>query len=110
MIEIFNQAKIVFNKTFSGDLNFRVFEALSCGAFLITDRTENGLRDLFKDGEHLAMYDNLKDLEDKIGYYLSHEDEREKIAACGQKEVHGKHTFYHRAKTMLDDVEKLRTT
>lgn len=107
MIKIMNQSKIVFNKTFNGDLNFRVFETLACGSFLITDRTANGLQDLFEDGRHLAMYGDQAELEEKVAYYLAHEDKRETIAACGQQEVYAKHTFYHRAKTMLADAEKI---
>ena len=108
MIKIVNQAKIVFNKTYGGDLNFRIFEVLSCGTFLITDRIGNGLQDLFGDGKHLAMYDNPRELEDKVSYYLTHDREREEIASNGQKEVRDKHTFYHRAKTMLDDARRLK--
>ncbi len=110
MVRILNQAKIVFNKSHSGDINFRIFETLSCGSFLITDRLNNGLQDLFQDGKHLAMYDNLGELEDKVSYYLTHDEEREQIASTGQKEVRDKHTFYHRAKTMLDDAERLKQT
>ncbi len=101
MVQVLNQGKIVFNKSFNGDLNMRVFEALGCGAFLLTDRIQNGLLDLFEDRKHLVVYDNQKDLEEKAAYYLQHDSEREEIAKNGQKEVLEKHTYFHRAKTIL---------
>jgi spore maturation protein CgeB len=69
----------------------RYFKA--SGRFLITDRIENGLPDLFEDGKHLVLYRNEKELVDKVSYYLSHE-------------VLAKHTFYHRAQTIIDQIQK----
>lgn len=99
--KVYSQSKIIFNKSHSDEVNMRVFDVLSCGSLLLTDRIENGLPDIFEDRKHLVMYDGLEDLKEKVDYYLSHDDEREKIACAGQKEVHEKHTFYHRAQTVL---------
>src|SRR5262249_11185838 len=54
--EVFGRSRIVFNQTVRGDLNGRVFEAMACGAMLLTERTGNGLTDLFADGEELITY------------------------------------------------------
>ena len=101
MVRVLNQGKIVFNKSFNGDLNMRVFEALGCGSFLLTDVIQNGLFDLFKDGKHLVTYENERDLKDKVSYYLRHDAEREEIAKNGQKEVLENHTYFQRAKMIL---------
>ncbi len=106
MAKIYSQAKIVFNKSAAGELNMRVFETLSCGSLLITDRLkpEVGLEEIFQDKKHLVLYNNENDLLEKIDYYLKHETEREEIAFCGHKEVLEKHTYEHRIKKMLEAI------
>lgn len=106
MTKIYSQAKIVFNKSVRGDLNSRVFEALSSGSLLLTDRLkpEAGLEELFQDKKHLVLYDNENDLLEKIDYYLKSETEREEIAYNGHKEALAKHTYEHRAEEMLKRV------
>jgi len=108
LAKIYSQAKIVFNKSADGEINMRIFEAMSCGSLLITDhiKRETGIEYLFQDKQHLVFYDNEKDLLEKIDYYLKHDKEREKIALCGHMEVIQKHTYEHRAKTMLKIMTK----
>jgi len=106
MARIYSQSKIVFNKSRRDDLNFRIFEAMACGSLLITDRPrpEVGLEEFFQDGKHLILYNNEKDLIEKVDYYLKHEKEREEIALAGYKEVLEKHTIEHRTTQMLKIV------
>lgn len=106
MAEIYSQSKMVFNKSLKEDLNMRVFEALSCGHLLLTDRIDNGLEDLFIDKEHLVIYDNYEDLVEKVHYYLEHPEEREAIAHKGQEEVWKKHTYFHRARYLVETILK----
>ena len=78
-------ARITFNCSLNGDLNMRVFEALGAGGFLLTDHLspQSGLARLFKDGEHLALYDSPDDLIAKAEYYLDHPEEAARIARQG---------------------------
>src|SRR5712691_6318347 len=46
---VYSRAKIVVNLPTGDDLNFRFFEALSCGAMLMTRRVDNGQGDLFEE-------------------------------------------------------------
>ncbi len=111
MAQVFSKSKIVFNKSTINDLNMRVFEALSCGSLLITDRLyNNGLEDLFTDRKHLVIYDNYEHLEELVDYYLKHDEEREEIARQGREEVLARHTYKHRMKELLEIViEKLNS-
>lgn len=78
----------------------RVFEAMACGAFVLTDRQKDVLA-LFKDGEHLVTFADVQDLRAKVGYYLQHPDERRRIAEAGMREVQDKHTYIHRVRDLL---------
>ncbi|MFN3531093.1 MAG: glycosyltransferase [Candidatus Brocadia sp.] len=102
MVRIFNEAKIVLNLGIGKTgYQLRVFEALGCRSFLLTNEINMNDR-LFKDKEHL-VYFNEQNIEDLISYYLNHEDEREAIAENGYREVCAKHTFKHRMHQILID-------
>lgn len=105
MARVYSQSKIVFNMGRSGELNMRLFEAPSCGSLLLTERTKNGLNELFKDGEQLITYGPEDNLKDTIKYYLSHDEEREGIAEAGHKLVLEKHTYWHRVQTILETIK-----
>jgi 1,2-diacylglycerol 3-alpha-glucosyltransferase len=103
MVRIFNEAKIVLNLGVGkSGYPLRVFEALGCKSFLVTNEIDHDHR-LFKDGEHLAYF-NDNNIEDIISYYLRHDDERESIAMAGYREVCTKHIFQHRVSQMLVDA------
>jgi spore maturation protein CgeB/SAM-dependent methyltransferase/Tfp pilus assembly protein PilF len=112
MARVLNESRIVFNSALANDMNMRVFEALACGSLLVTDRAEgSGLEELFRDGEHLAIYDD-SNLVDKVRYYLERPDLREKIARQGREEVLARHTYGHRAaeleRVIFSCIEKSR--
>lgn len=101
--DIYCQSKIVLNVSIQDDLNMRVFEALGAGSFLLTNDLPT-LQDVFQDGVHLVTYKNLDDAVEKARYYLTHDEERQKIAQAGYQEVMSKHTYKHRILSMLNHV------
>jgi len=81
----------------------RIFEAMACGAFVISDSQPDVLS-LFNNGEHLVRSCSTEDLIKNIKYYLEDPFEREKIAERGRQEALGKHTYVHRIKKLLSMV------
>jgi GT2 family glycosyltransferase/2-polyprenyl-3-methyl-5-hydroxy-6-metoxy-1,4-benzoquinol methylase len=107
MAQTYSASRIVFNRSIRNDVNMRVFEALASGSLLLTnDLTENGQAELFRDGLHLATYDDAEDLLDKVRFYLAREAVRERIATAGRQEVLARHTYRHRMETLLAEVAK----
>ncbi|HEX2171884.1 MAG TPA: glycosyltransferase [Dehalococcoidia bacterium] len=104
MLALYRRSRIVVNDAIGGDLNMRVFEALASGALLITNRIENGLFDLFRDREHLVTFASIPEAIDAVDYYLTHEEERRRIAAAGRAEVLARHTYHHRARALVTAV------
>lgn len=100
--------KIVFNQSNHEEITSRVFEALACGCFLITNRipAHTGFYQLFTPGEDLVLFWNRLDLFRKIRYYLRHPDERERIAENGYRKVIANHSSAHRAKEILQIAER----
>ncbi|MFO7683677.1 MAG: glycosyltransferase [Chloroflexota bacterium] len=101
---VYARAKIVLNMPLKDDLNFRTFEAMSCGALLLTRRVNNGQEILFQEGVHFAAYADEKEMFEKIDHYLTHEAEREAIAAAGLAEVQAHHRLEQRISEMLENI------
>jgi hypothetical protein len=53
---VFGRSRIVLNQSAVSELNFRIFQAMSCGAALLTEACDNGLAELFTPGEELFTY------------------------------------------------------
>ncbi len=105
MAEVYSKSKIVFNISVKNDLNMRVFEALCSGSMLITDEAKgSGLTELFKDREHLVVFKNEEELIQLIDYYLKNDEERERIAEAGRREVLKRHTYSHRADEIIRQI------
>ncbi len=83
MVLAFSCSKIVLN--FLRDQNFtshnmRTFEVASCGAFLLTERSEEQAQDLFVENESIACFSTPEELCKKVVYFLTLENERKRIA------------------------------
>ena len=82
----------------------RLFDALACGTFVISDKIPSA--DTLFEG-NIVTYEDMDDLNEKINYYLTHEDERVKIAKKGQRIVLENHTF---DKRIIEIVSTLKET
>lgn len=96
---IFPHSRLIINQTVKGDLNFRVFEALMSGTPLLTERNQNGLLDLFKEGHHLFTYtpNDPQDAAQKIREILSDPNHAKRVGLQGRAEVLANHTPLSRA-------------
>ena len=103
---IFNKSRINLNittKAIREGLSLRIFDVLGCGGFLITNYQVE-LPDLFVPGEDLEVYGSMEELEEKVDYYLEHENERAEIAANGAKKVRKMHNYPVRILQMIEDA------
>jgi len=108
--EAYPRSKIVLNEAVNNDVNFRVFEALICGAMVITPEVGNGFNDLFVVGEDLVTYPpgDVAAAAEKIKYFLEHDAEREQIAARGHEKVSKLHSPMARARDLSNHLENLQ--
>ncbi|NBD19020.1 MAG: glycosyltransferase [Cyanobacteria bacterium] len=84
---IYANSLINLNISLNGDLNMRVFEVLSSGGFLLTDRLSKQARlnAVLEEGKHFVAYEDEIDLLNKISYYSQHPEEARQIAKEGEK-------------------------
>ncbi len=103
----FPHGEIVVNQTVRSDLNFRVFEAMMCGPLLLTERTENGLLDIFERDTDLIVYEKggVEQAASLIRQCLGNLQRTREIALRGRQKVLQFHRAVHRAKTVLNVLE-----
>jgi len=83
--EIFASSLVSFNASLNGDLNMRVFEILSAGGCLLTDRLapQSGLDLCLKEGTEFLGYDNAEEMVAQARFLLDHHDIADRIARNG---------------------------
>lgn len=89
-----------------GSMSNRLYWACGSGAFYLTYYTE-GIEDLMTPGKEIETFKTLDEMSDKIAYYLTHPDERKKIARAGQSRVLKQYTFRHRFEEMFARLQEV---
>ena len=102
--QYYSSCKILLNDHWDdmkewGFVSNRIFDALACGAFIISDKMQE-VDNLFEG--NVITYDDLEDLNEKIEYYLNHDDERRKKVNKGREIVLDNHTFDSRVSKIID--------
>ena len=107
MPEVFRRSKINLNHTMRSiktGLPQRIWDVLGSGGFLITNNQAE-ISEYLEPGRHLETYDTTEELYEKIRYYLSHDDERERIALAGYEFVKQNHQVLHRVMEMIKAIQ-----
>lgn len=101
MTQYLNRAKIVLNihAEEDQDTETRVFEALGCGAFLLTESLS--VENPFLNRVHLVEVAGVDQMARAITHYLEHDQERETIADQGHREALARHSYGKRAEGMV---------
>ena len=106
--QCYNASKISVNVTrphgFTS-LNMRVYEAMAAGSLMLTDEKSDA-HELFEEDREIVLYRSLDELKEKAVWYLSHEEERRRIAEAGMRRVLRDHTYQARVKTILPVIEQ----
>jgi hypothetical protein len=88
----------------------RLWEAVASGALVFVDRMCQPITHPLLDGVHVVFYDltdaGMRELEDRILYYLSHHEERETIGRQGREFVIAQHRSIHRVNEIIDALER----
>lgn len=101
--KLFHQSKINLNLTIPNihsGIPLRMWDVLGAGGFLLTNYQAETTMYL-DEGKDLVSFYDMTDMEEKASFYLSHDDERQKIAVHGRETVRAKHTYFHRLEEML---------
>ena len=86
-----------------GFINNRIFDALSCHAFVLSDCCKD--LDILLPG-CLMTYQGKKDLHQKIRYFIAHESERKKTALQGYEMVLKQHSVASGIDNLFHSIRK----
>ena len=103
MPHIFRSSKINLNITIRSiqtGLSQRIWDIMGCQGFLLSNY-QMEYPEYFEIGKDLDCYENVKELKEKVAFYLSHDDIRREIALHGYQTVKQKHSCRHRVAEML---------
>ena len=106
MPKIFHLSKINLNitsRTIESGLSQRIWDVLGVGGFLLTNYQPE-LEEYFEIGKDLEVFHDLEELEEKVSYYLKHEEQRIRIAMNGYKKVRALHKYSNRMEEVLKEV------
>ena len=110
MAEKYGKSTLVFNRSISGDVNMRVFEALCSGSCLVTDRVPDLIKVGLVEGIHYVGYSSADELAQVTADLLKDDDRRESIARRGREEVIKNHTYAVRMSQLLDYLKTKENT
>ena len=100
---VFNQSSINLNVTCTSirtGIPQRIWDVCGAGGFVLTNHQPE-IDEFFVIGEDLEVFESQEELREKIKYYLTHEEERRRIAMNGYNKVKAEHTFVSRMADIL---------
>ncbi len=106
MPKVFYLSRINLNitsRSIESGIPLRVWDIMAVGGFCLTNYQPE-LEDYFEIGKDLEVYHDIKEMEEKIRYYLNHEEERVRIAINGYRKVRQKHNLKARMQKVLDTI------
>ncbi len=110
MHRIFAESKVVINRhgqvADGYAVNYRLFEATSMGAILVTEEGKN-ISELFEPGVEVLTYRTLEEAAEKVKMALDDYPKWSAVAKAGQKRTLENHTFYNRAAQISKTLEEL---
>jgi spore maturation protein CgeB len=89
------------NSKGENQIKARSFEVPGAGGFLLTGPAR-GLERVFVPGVEIAIYQDFEDLVGKINFYLSHPNERDRLARAGYERTLQEHTYERRLAEVID--------
>jgi len=102
MMALYRDARIVPNESILNEINFRLFEAASCGCLVLDQHLGEEQAALFEPGREFDTYADGVELADKLGLYLKHPRLTQAMGRAASQRVLAEHTIHHRAGQLLE--------
>ena len=107
--KLYNSAKIHIHLCGDGKIDRHLLDGIAAGAFFLVrthpdNRRADGVGRVFELGKELIIFDSPRDLRAKVGHYLTHEDQRKKIAEAAHKKILTSHSYAQRMQQMLETI------
>ncbi|MFH0882769.1 MAG: glycosyltransferase [bacterium] len=104
--DVYRRAKIVLNELLFDGVNLRTFEAMACGAIVLTEEGR-GEGDLFADLDVMRTF-NSHNLESVVAKLLSDPREQERLSKDSAEVIRDSHLVSLRARHVLNQLDELK--
>ena len=108
VFKAYYSAKINLNHTLTSietGIPLRVFDIMGVGGFVLCNDQEE-CHELFRVDKELVTFSDFDEMQEKVRYYLNHEEQRIRIGIAGYQRVRDCYTYPIAMKTMIDTIEK----
>lgn len=105
-LDVLHKSKIALNflRKFNDDVtNTRSFVIPASGAFMLSERS-NAHKKYFIEGKEAEFFSTQEELLEKVQYYLTNDEEREKIASNGLRRAQTSGYDYHSQLQKMIDI------
>ena len=102
---LLGRSKIVVNQTVIGEINMKVYEVAAAGACLFVEEGNLDIRDYLVPDESVVLF-NQANLREKVDYYLSHSEQRERIAQKA-REAMARFTYRENFRNIVERLDEL---
>lgn len=85
----------ITDRKWKSGISYDMLRTMGAGGFVLTNYQKD-LELFFELGYEVVVYEDHKDLQEKINYYLVHSQERIEIASRGKKKIEESFSVYHR--------------
>ncbi len=106
--EIYGHSKIVLDINWDlmpvEGLSNRPFEVCGSGALFMTDHVRADITRTYTIDKEVILFKDENELREKVQYYLSHNEERERIARAGYDRTVRDHTYDQRMKQLISTI------
>lgn len=104
MLEVYRETRLAPNESIFGEINFRLFEAASCGCLVLNPSGIPGLEETFFPDREIGVFSHALDLKAKINHYSRNQRLAEQMAKAAWARVQEEHLAIHRAQRLLEVV------
>ncbi len=94
------------SKQMKGAVNQRIFDVPACNAFVLTDWREQ-MDNLLEPEKEIISYREPEEAPELVKYYLANPKDRERITTAARKRILSEHTWDHRIKKLLHDMQQV---
>lgn len=104
VFKVYAESKINLNislKGIEGGTPQRVMDIIGAGGFVLTNYCPE-TAELFEEDKEIVMFKSPEELVDKVAYYLTHDEEREKIIRAGYDKLIHCYTYEEKLERLLE--------
>ncbi|WP_045210667.1 glycosyltransferase [Desulfonatronovibrio magnus] len=108
MLDLYARTKYVPNESIAGEINFRLFEAASCGSLVLSQKLMEDVAELYIPEKEVVLFEHVLELQDKLNFYRCNPTLAKKIAFKGWNRTNACHLPSNRAADLLKMIAEIR--